>query len=315
MTEPPEEQPRSDEQEERRAFEESMMPAVDLSDLEERSKTGNFDELAFELFKETAAALIVCASCYAAHSPQVDVSYPRNQAICIGLLVRLMKFIRAVLAILSTGDHAREVIFVLVRCLTESAISLRYLILKNDPAIYEEFVRTGLGPDAALYDLIKKNISERNGEILPIEERMLRSIERVCRLSKLSIDDINRKRTEWGGGLKNRLIDLGLEEAYVIVQRIPFHAVHGTWGDLVLHHLEEKLDGFSPRFETSTVDSRLLLPCCLFILLAIKDYAENYLQGFPSLMERVADLQERISAVNSAHEKWYQNRGSNGPTG
>lgn len=294
------------EQEDRECFEHLMPPAVKISDLDDRLGTDKFDAMAFELFKETASVLIVCASSYIAHAEQDDVSYPRNQAICIGLLVRVVKFMRAILALISHGDHLGEVILALLRCLGESATSLRYLILKHDEALFEEFVRTALGPDRELYDFIKTNISKRNGQTLPVEERMLRSIDRTCRLSGMSIDDINGKHTQWGGGFRNRLTDLEIEAGYLFFQRLPSHAVHGTWSDLVLHHLEERPNGFAPRFETAPVDSRQLLPICLVILVAAKDYVEHYLQGMAPLIKRISDLSERIWTVNEAHEKSYQ---------
>jgi hypothetical protein len=216
----------------RESLDHLMLPAVTISDLDARLESGKFDDLAFELFKETVSVLVVCASGYIAHSERADVSYPRNQAICIGLLVRLVKFMRAILAQLSHGDELGEVVLALLRCLAETSISVRYLILKDDGAVFDEFVRTGLGPEGALYDLIQQNTAGRNGETLPMEERMLKSIERVCRLSGVSIDEVKRKHSDWGGGIKKRLIALEIEETYVSVQRVPSHAVHGTWTDL-----------------------------------------------------------------------------------
>jgi len=58
--------------------------------------------------------------------------------------------------------------------------------------------------------------------------------------------DVSPKRQEWGGSLRDRLKALDLEDLYVSLQRIPSHAVHGTWVDLALHHLEEKVGGFTP---------------------------------------------------------------------
>lgn len=289
----------------REALDKLLLPAVNISDLDARLENGKFDDLAFELFKETASVLVVCATGYIAHSEQADVSYPRKQAICIGLLVRLVKFMRAILAQLSYGEDLGEVVLALSRCLAETSISVRYLILKQDGAVFDEFVRTGLGPEGALYDWTQQNIARRNGETLPIEQRTLKSIERICRLSEVSIDEVKRKHSDWGGGIKKRLIALEIEEAYVSVQRVPSHAVHGTWTDLLLHHLDEKPGGFAPRFETTPVDSRHLLPIChAFILSAAKDYVKHYLEGMAPLIARITDLDERIVAVDAAHEKW-----------
>ena len=92
------------EEEQRRTFEQSVLPPLDISDLEERAKGGTIDDLAFEIFKETASIVTCCASAYIAHKPQDAITHPRNQAICIGLLVRLVKFMRAIMAIVSQSE-------------------------------------------------------------------------------------------------------------------------------------------------------------------------------------------------------------------
>lgn len=199
-------------------------------------------------------------------------------------------------------------ILALLRCIGESAINVRYLILKNDDSIIDQYVKVSLGPEGELYDLIKGDIDQREGETLPVETRMLASIERLCKISGIKIEEVNRKHIEWGGSMRSRLKALEIERAYASVQRIPSHAIHGTWVDLALHHLEAKPGGFAPKFEESSVDTRLLAPICWFVLAAVKDYYGRYLATSPqtrSLDTRIDDLSDRLQKVHSAHEEWY----------
>lgn len=283
------------------------VPAGTLAD---RTNAGGLelDKLAFELYKETAGILIVCGSTLVSYEELTELKFNRNQAICVGLLVRIVKFMRATLAILSHGDDLGEVILALLRCIGESAINVRYLILKNDDSLFDKYVKVSLGPEGEMYDMIKENIEKRKGEPLPVEVRMLASIERLCKISGIKIAEVDRKHREWGGTMRGRLKTLGIEKLYAVVQRIPSHAVHGTWADLALHHLETRSGGFVAKFEDSPVDTRILAPICLFVLAAVKDYYERFLAHSPEarpLNTRIDDLIDRLERVNSAHEEWY----------
>lgn len=307
------EQERLNQEEENDSETHGMFPEridVPTSGLADRTNAGGLelDKLAFELYKETAGILIVCAHSVVSYEELSEFSFGRNQAICVGLFVRIVKFMRATLAILSHGDELGEVILALLRCVGESAINVRYLILKNDDSLFDQYVKVSLGPEREMYDMIKENIEQRQGEILPVETRMLASIERLCKISGVKIEDVSRKHIEWGGHMRDRLKALGMEKLYASVQRIPSHAIHGTWVDLVLHHLEPKPKGFAASFDESPVDTRILAPICVFVLAATNDYYEKFLAVSPQarpLKARIDDLVDRLQRVNSAHEEWY----------
>ncbi len=279
--------------------------------LADRSKSAgrNLDELSFELFKETAGVLIACAHILVSYEDLEKFVFRRNQAICIGLLIRIVKFMKAILAILSHGDELGEVILGLLRCIGESAVNARFLMLKNDPSLFDQFVKVSLGPERELYDTISKNVAARGGQPLPVELRMLASIERLCTVSGLRIEEVPPKHAEWGGTMRKRLEALGLQDSYSMVQRVPSHAIHGTWADLAMHHLREQDGGFTPKLEELSVDSRILAPICMFVLAAAEGYYDAYLAANPQtnpLIERINDLTDRLQKLNSAHEEWYQ---------
>lgn len=270
---------------------------------------GSFSPTAFELYKETVIVLAVSSHSYTGEETGKG-ALNRNQAICAGLLVRIAKFMTAVLQLVSTADRG-EVVMALNRSILESATNLRFLLLKNETKLYDDFVRSGLGPERELYDVIQVNIKNRGGDVLPIEERMLKSIERACSLAGLKIEEINPKVRDWGGNLKERLKALGEEELYLSTQRIPSHAVHGTWVDLILHHLQEGEGGFAPDPDWSPVDSRFLCPPCIGVLNAAHAYLKTFFGNLPELRplyQRINDLQERIQALDAAHEQWLGKR-------
>ena len=285
--------------------------AVTEEVLQACSTEGACSPLAFELYKETATVVAVCSHLYVDSGR--EAALPRNQAVCAGLLVRIVKFMTAVAHLISEDADRGDVVFALNRCITESATDVRFLAIKNDEQIFDQFVGASLSSEREFYDVIQKNIKARGGEILPIERRMLDAIDRVCRLSGVSIRDVDPRMRNWAGGLRSRLIAIGMGDGYPMLQRIPSHAVHGTWVDLVQHHLSEvNGDGFKPDPTWSHVDSRLMLPLCLLVLTAARTYAEVFFPRLPELeplVARVDALMGRIMAVEEAHEAWMSGQG------
>jgi hypothetical protein len=279
--------------------------AVNTEVLDKARKAGDFGETAFELYKETASVAVLASGSFIGMGPE-ECALPRNQAISAGLLVRIGKFMLAVVQLTAETDRG-EVVMVLNRCIAESSINLRFLICKNEERFYDQFVSHSLAPERELYELVNKNIRE-SGRELPIETRILAAITRTCDKSGVSINDIDPNMGDWGGGLRNRLKALKMEEAYASVQRIPSHAVHGTWVDLVTNHLECKPTGFSPDPTWQRVDPRSYLPTCILVLDAAEAYFSFYFKDIPELRplyRRISDLRERIGCLDSAHEEWY----------
>ena len=89
---------------------------------------------------------------------------------------------------------------------------------------------------------IEKNISERNGEMLFIEKRMLDSIDTCVESSQLTEDEILQAKKL--PNLRDMHQDLAFHDLfYTVTQRMGSHAVHGTWTDLFCHYLEKGESG------------------------------------------------------------------------
>ena len=122
-------------------------------------KADDFAGLAFELYKEAGKIVGVC--CHLHDNPDPNAArLTRNQAICAGLLVRIAKFMIAIVQLASSKKRA-EVIFALNRSVLESATNLKFLVLKNDERFFDQFLRSSLGPERELYNLIRANIEAR----------------------------------------------------------------------------------------------------------------------------------------------------------
>ena len=281
--------------------------AVNDEVLQECIAKNSFLPLAFKLYEEAMKVLAVCACTYSSSSSE-ECALPRNQAICAGLLVRIVKLMKSVATPRFADTRLRRC------CVCAKPIYYRVLDQSSFPycqerkAFFNQFVTFSLSPERELYDVIQKNVAERGGEPSPIEQRMLRSIDRLCRLSGVDISDVEPKKGNWGGSLRNRLIALGEGEFYAMQQSIPSHAVHGTWVDLIHHHLTEvDKKGFQPNPNQRRVDNRLMLPVCALALKAAHTYVEAFIPPLPerdALLERTTDLIQRIIALEEAHEGW-----------
>lgn len=287
---------------------EMLSPRVEISGLEHETDHRRVDGLVFELYKETLTVVNLAAHLLN-ETDVVKGGWPRNQAICAGLLIRISKFMRVVVELAADGNRA-EVVYALNRSILESAVNLEFLVRTKDDKFCEQFVKLSLAPERELYDLIQENIVARQGEVLPIEQRMMDSINDVCKVSGIRIEDVDRKSGDWGGGMRERLKAIKKEKTYAMVQRIPSHAVHGTWVDLYKNHLEylDGTDVYAPQPRFAWVDARFLGPVAVFVLDSARPYLEKFfaqMENFAMVKERLDDLEQRIIKAEQIHERLF----------
>jgi hypothetical protein len=279
---------------------------VDISGIDDETDINKIDAKSFELYKETISLVRVCFSILDEESHSKG-GFARNHAICVGLLVRISKFMTAVIQLSASTDR-REVVQALSRSIMESATNVEFLAQATDDKYFNQYVEYSLAPERELYDTIQENIKKADGQVLPIETRMLESIDHVCRASAMKIEDVNKKHREWGESMRKRLEAIGKDGGYyVALQRVPSHAVHGSWVDLQMNNLEfnEEKNVFTPRPEWGGVDSRMFGPIATVVLDAINVYLKRFLSHVPVgglIWERHVNLRERIMIVDAAHE-------------
>ena len=289
-------------------LQEMLMPRVDMSGIEGETDHRKLDGIVFELYKE-ALSVVNLAAHLLNEADAVKGGWPRNQAICAGLLIRISKFMVVVTELSAHGNRG-EVVLALNRSILESAINLEFLVRTKEDRFYEQYVKFSLGPERELYDLIQANIAARNGEVLPIEQRMMESINDTCKVSGVKIEDVGRKYGDWGGGVRERLKAINKETNYVMVQRIPSHAVHGTWVDLYQNHLEYivKTDVYAPQPNFTWVDARLLGSTAVLVLDSVRPYLDRFFSqalDFAMLEDRLTDLRKRIVSAERKHEQLF----------
>jgi hypothetical protein len=147
--------------------------------------------------------------------------------------------------------------------------------------------------------LYEKNIENRNGAILVIEQRMLNSISECVELSGLSEQDINSAKKFPDFASMCTILNFS-DIFYTAIQRMGSHAVHGTWSDLVFNYLRhENGQRLYPRdHEIETQDVQFIVVIRL-VLCAMK-YFLNY------VVSDFSEMSEFISAIDSIDEKMVE---------
>lgn len=200
--------------------------------------------IVFELYKHVAIMGITCAQ-IRHDSPDFRQFPVRHYAILIGLLNRICRLMLSSIALTHEGRYG-ETMRLLNRCIVESVVNILWLCKQNDPSMFQRFLADGTKIEVELLDIISNNISKRGGQSLIIEERMLRSIRRYISSTGLSSEEV--KATPKLPNFKDRLTFLEFnDQAYLAIQKMGSHAIHGTWPDLLRFYLDwDEGDKFLP---------------------------------------------------------------------
>jgi hypothetical protein len=204
--------------------------ATDIS--EERLKSfvteDDFNGVAVELLIEVGS--YVCAA--ASLVPQETRRWRRDQAILGGHLVRLYKLISGLLD--QICQRRQEIAFIIARIAFECIVNLRYLIkFANDPETFDSYVAHSLRQEKRLHTKISEEIDARGGDVMPVENRMLNSIDKTLKASGIRIEDLSPSRPKnWADKtLAERAETVGLRESYLGSFGGASAAVHGSWMD------------------------------------------------------------------------------------
>ena len=104
-------------------------------------RRGQFGFLVFELYREAGGLISATSASYLGNTGDA-IRFDRNQAICVGLLVRVSKLMLSIVKLSSDIEHG-ETVEALNRCIIESSVNLRYLLLKDCDEAYDQFVKNG----------------------------------------------------------------------------------------------------------------------------------------------------------------------------
>lgn len=286
----------------------SIKPAdVSSARIDSFTSEDEFNGLAVELLIEVGSFICVAGNLLPAKTRR----WERDQAILGGHVVRLYKLISALLD--QICQRRREITFIIARLAFECIVNIRYLIKFGDAATYDSYIQYSLRQEKRLHDRIRTEIEGRGGQILPVEERMLGSIDKAVTASGLRIEDLSSSRPKnWADkNLYQRAEAVGLGGTYIGTFGGPSSSVHGNWMDMLefqleTHHGERN---FSPSFEWHNPRPQIGQTVAFLAVEAAREYFAFVGEGpIEFIEEKFDDLSNRIREAARAHEAFLNRR-------
>jgi hypothetical protein len=267
----------------------------------------SFTSLAVRLLGEAGARLCVAANVYREEKPY----WTREEAIIGGHVVRLHKLIGGVL--LLSCEARRELAAILVRLVFECGVNLAYLLRGSQEPVFEEFIRSSLAHEKKLMERIQDSVESGGGEPAAIERRMLRSIRRSFDLAGVDPEEVDSKRPRtWGaGGIYARAKQIGWQDPYLAGIGGLSHNVHGSWQDLIDHHVAVDDQGrFRADSQWHPPRPQYLTACAIVAThCAIKYLAWLAPRRTRELRDEFRNLQSRVVTFDRLHEQFLSGRG------
>lgn len=279
---------------------------VDVKEIAAFGREDDFTGLAIDLMIETGSW-----TCVAASTLGEDAIWDRDKAAICGNMVRLYKLIHNVLD--QTTQKRQESAFIFARLVFETLVNIRYMVQHFDPKLIDDYVKYSLRHERKLRDRVLANVADRKGITLPIEDRMLKSIERAAIAAQVPLDDVDMsQKGPWGGkNLYDKAEAVGLGDVYLGAFAGPSHSVHGNWHEIYSNHIEwDEKSGFKPKLEWQHPRPQVLLALCTLVAETMMVYfqfmcGERWDELFG---EPLSDLIGRVAAASDAHEAYLSTK-------
>lgn len=275
--------------------------AVDADAIQRFEHEGDFVGIAVNLLIEAGSYLCVAANLYDGEKHYWD----RDEAIIGGHLVRMFKLIDALLD--QTCKNRLETSFSVARQLFECIVNTRYIIANASDETFRSYRLYSLQHELRLLKRIEENVQERCGEIEPIEERMMTSINRAFEVSGHTREEIEASRQRsWAGlNLYERAKTVGLGSAYLGIFGGGSHIIHGNWQDLLDHHLEEVGVGqYQANIDWHPPRPQIIEALVTLIIDAVIDYLDYFvgIERSERFVAQLENLRIRACILSEHHE-------------
>lgn len=287
--------------EERRLIEAELPQEFDpdWTELDAATNEHPFMHAGVELLKEAGTVCLLASGIVPTAPP-----YQRDEAIRCGLLVRIGKLCRLMLA--DTCEVGGGQQLALSRQIFDTTATLMYLSADDDGSRHQAFVEDPLVAEREIVRDIDRRQSGDGGGPWAIEDRMRRSIDRSARAA--GIEDVSalpsRAKIGWPSA---RALSALLGPTAYPAYRVGSGEIHGSWHDLYRNHLREVSGGFEPTFETGSPRPQPLLAVAVLAVQAVRAYLRDRNTVEAAFFDaRLTSLDERLQRVDAAHEGYLQ---------
>jgi len=225
----------------------------------------------------------------------------RDAAIIGGNLTRLIKLNTSFLQ--NIVENKLEICYILSRCIAETAINIQYMLIEGEESVLKNYIKYSLITEKSLWNTIKENIREKNGDELAIEKRMKSSILSSFEKSDFDIDEVNRS-SKWKSIAKRANAVAG-EMFYNVFYGISSHSIHGNWQDILFNNLKKDEDGFKLNLEWNRTRPQIIDAPIIFNLTISKLFVEEKrVKNIEKILNTIDLLRLYHSDLLSTHEKF-----------
>lgn len=287
------------------------LPNLDLPQVEkERTKNDSFMTDLVKVANEVNKLVILVSGVV----PQKKIDQEKFDVLR-GHLVRMFKLYDSFLFLVV--EKRSEIAFIILRSLSETIINFQYLLKYIDTDVHKKYKRASLAYENKLKNTILTNVTNRKSK-LPIEERMLESIEKT--FSRAQIDNLEEnelKKTLWGLKpehleISGKAEDVGLYNIYENLFQISSHYVHGSWHELDFDHLDQKKDSLGFRKQQMRYTNpkpQLIESSSILVLGTLQNYLPIILLKSPEFNELnnyIETIKSWFYDMANKHEQFLQ---------
>lgn len=250
----------------------------------------------FEWYKFVGSLAVITTYIMPA-SPAFQTIPRRHYHVLSGLMNRCSRLMLSNVALSHEGRFG-ETTSIVDRCIFESALKITWLCENPIEENFTRFLADGLRTELEFREEIQRNIAARDGKTLPIEVRMLKSIDNHITASELSEQEIVRARRL--PDVASLMTAVGYTRlVYVVTQKIGSHHVHGTWPSLLFHYLEEETASplaFVPRGSDCETHMNQYMYVSVMMLRTIGAYVRYVLdvEGADTIVALLTSTEEEI---------------------
>lgn len=276
-----------------------LEPKYQKAEIEAFQNENEFMDAYVELLKQTIEILYKLVESGFYRSNEKPKTIDRDQAIVAGNLSRLIKLNVSFLQNLCEGKL--EICLILSRCLAETAINLKFILVNGEDRVKRNYVKNSLITEKELWETIKENIESRSGDIHHIEDRMQKSILKSFEKSDFDLEEV-RRSSKWGS-IKQRAKDVANEQFYNVFYGISSHSIHGNWQEILMNNLHKVEGGFEVDIEWNSPRPQIIDAPIILNLEIAQCFNESSDEIDESITKNCKRLTDYLFYLSKSHEK------------
>lgn len=280
-----------------------ISPKYSNAEIEEFDSEDKFMGAYVELLKQTIKLIYRIIGLKYCEHDGVPKKIDKDEAVVAGNLTRLVKLNTSFLQ--NICEEKLEICYILNRCIAETAINTKFMLIEGEERVKRNYIKNSLITEKELWETIQANVKDRSGDVLPIEERMRKSIQNSFDKSDFELDEIKRS-SKWKS-IKERANLVAGEMFYSIFYGVSCHAIHGNWQDILLNNLKKLEDGFELNLQWNRPRPQIIDGAIILNLDIVKTFCDRELQNDKNaslIIEKCKTLNKYHLDLTKNHEKW-----------